>query len=219
MKTKRRVIIAHGWRDSPANAWIVWLRTELEAQGFEVTVPKLPNPNLPRLDKWLATLNDAVGTLDKNTTLVGYSLGTATTLRLLDNYPQTTKIAGLVLVAGFGEGIRDKPRALFSPPLNFNRIQARARVRVMIYSDNDPIVPMKRSQQLAVLLGAREVMVMGGRHFLGSKRLPGSAATIPAVLGAVLSAYPQTMSERLRKSLSWARVRLRSKIKSIKERA
>lgn len=217
MKLKRRVIIAHGWRDSPANAWIVWLRVELEARGFEVTVPKLPNPNLPRLDKWLATLNDAVGTLDKNTTLVGYSLGTATTLRLLDNYPQTTKIAGLVLVAGFGEGIRDKPRALFSPPLNFNRIQARARVRVMIYSDNDPIVPTKRSQQMAVLLGAREVMVIGGRHFLGSKRLPGSAATIPAALEAVLSAYPPSLQERIAKGLRWVIWWRRGKMRGMKE--
>ena len=204
MKLKRRVIIAHGWRDSPANAWIDWLRVELEARGFEVTVPELPNPNLPRLGKWLATLIDAVSELDSRTTLVAYSLGTPITLRLLDNYPKDVRIAGLVLVAGFGDGIRDRPGALFSPPLDFERIKGRAKLRTVIYSDNDPIVPTKRSQQMAILLAAREVMVIGGRHFLGSKRLPGSAATIPAALEAVLSAYPPTLKQRIRKVLRWA---------------
>ena len=217
MKLKRRVIIAHGWRDSPANAWIDWLRVELEARGFEVTVPVLPNPTLPRLGKWLATLINAVGELDSQTTLVAYSLGTPITLRLLDNYPKDVKIAGLVLVAGFGDGIRDRPGALFSPPLDFDRIKGRAKLRVVIYSDNDPIVPTKRSQQMAVLLGAREVMVIGGRHFLGSKRLPGSAATIPAALEAVLSAYPPSLQERIAKGLRWVIWWRRGKMRRTKE--
>lgn len=202
----------HGFRDSPDNLWISWLRGELEARGFEVITPLLPNSNMPRLDKWLTTLGEAVGELDAQTTLVAYSLGTPTTLRLLDNYPQDIKLAGLVLVAGFGDGIRERPGALFSPPLNFERLVARANMRVVIYSDNDPIVAPKRSKLLATRLAAREVIVLGAGHFLGGKRLPGSTATLPAALEAVLSAYPSSFWKRLRNWLSWARPRLSSKI-------
>ena len=190
MAAKRKVVIAHGWNDSPANLWISWLVGELEARGFEVITPALPNPLVPRLDLWLKTLREATGELDWNTTLVGYSLGTPTTLRLLNDYADEVKIAGLILVAGFGDGIFDKPGALFDPPLDFERVKSRAKTRVVVYSNDDRMVPTKRSQQLAINLGAREVIVMGGGHFMGKSKYPRSIDRLPAVLEAVLSAYP-----------------------------
>ena len=177
---------------------------ELEARGFEVTAPPLPSPRVPRLDKWVKALREAVGELDKNTTLVGYSLGTPTTLRLLADYPKDVKIAGLVLVAGFGDGIFEKPGALFDPPLDFDRIVARAKTRVAIYSDKDRLVSPKRSQQLAWRLGAREVIVVGGGHFMGRNRFPSSIDRLPAALEAVLSCYPQSWKRRI--GDGWRRV-------------
>ena len=150
----------------------------------------MPSPRVPRLDKWVQALREAVGELDKNTTLVGYSLGTPTTLRFLADYPKNVKIAGLVLVAGFGDGIFEKPGALFDPPLDFDRIAARAKTRVAIYSDKDRFVSPKISQQLAWRLGAREVIVVGGGHFMGRNLFPGSIDRLPAALEAVLGCYP-----------------------------
>ncbi len=204
MAAKRKVIITHGWNDSPANLWISWLAGELEARGFEVITPAMPNPRVPKLDLWLKTLSDAAGELDGNTTLVGYSLGTPTTLRFINDYPLDVKVAGLVLVAGFGDGIMDKPGALFDPPLEFDRIIERTKTRVVIYSDNDPMVAPKRSQQLAIALRAREVIVMGGGHFMGKNRFPSSIDRLPAALEAVLSAYPRGWRYRL--SSIWRRL-------------
>ncbi len=197
MAAKRKVIITHGWNDSPANLWISWLAGELEARGFEVIVPAMPRPRVPKLDVWLKTLSDAAGELDGNTTLVGYSLGTPTTLRFINDYVKDVKIAGLVLVAGFGDGIMDKPGPLFDPPLEFDRITRRAKTRVVIYSNNDPLIAPKYSQQLAVNLGARELIVMGGGHFMGKNHFPSSIDRLPAALEAVLSAYPRGWRYRL----------------------
>ena len=158
----------------------------------------MPNPLVPRLDLWVKTLREASGELDSNTTLVGYSLGTPTTLRLLNDYAKDVRIAGLVLVAGFGDGILDKPGALFDPPLEFDRIMGRAKTRVMIYSDNDRMIPTKRSQHLAIRLGAREVIVMGHGHFMGRIKHANTIDRLPAALEAVLSAYPRGLKYRFR---------------------
>jgi uncharacterized protein len=189
MPTKRRVIIAHGWNDGDKNAWINWLGDELEARGYEVIKPVFPHIHVPRPAEWVETLSQAVGTLDKNTVLVAYSLGVPTTLRFLSDYGEDTRLAGLILVAGFGDGPFQKPGVLFDPPLDFEAIKRRARNRVVIYSDNDYLIAPWRSQQLAENLEGREVVVVGGGHLTGLPILPGSRERIPAVLGAVLESF------------------------------
>lgn len=199
MKAKRRVIIVHGWNDTPNNAWMVWLSHELSKRGFEVVAPELPRPRVPSLQAWVNMLAEATGKLDDQTTIIAHSLGTPTALRLIDDYPDDVQLAGLVLVAGFGDGIRERPGVLFSPPLNFGHIAARVRTRVCIYSDNDRIVPPARSKRLAAAIGAREIMVLGGGHFLGQSRLPGSISQFPVALEAVLSCYPPRRLDWLRR--------------------
>ncbi len=193
----RRVIIVHGWNDSPQNAWIEWLGTELARRGFEVVTPELPNPKLPNLEKWIQTLQASVGELNEGTTIVTYSLGTPTTLRLLSDYVPEIRIAGLVTVAGFGDGIAERPGVLFDPPIDFDRIRRRVRRRVAIYSDNDIVVRPARSQNLAQQLRAKEVVVMGAGHFLGKKPFPSYIERLDPALEAVLSCYPRTLRERL----------------------
>lgn len=187
----------HGWNDDPTNVWIDWLASELESRGYVVETPTMPNPHVPRPAKWLVALAQATGELDENTTLVAHSLGSPTVLRLLDDYPKDVRIAGLVLVAGFGDGVLERPGAFFHPPLDFNRITSRARTRVCIYSDNDPVVSPRRTKRLAMWLGAREVVVLGAGHFTGSSHLRGTIDQLPAALEAVLSCYPQTIWQRL----------------------
>jgi predicted alpha/beta hydrolase family esterase len=170
--------------------WSTWLLAELEARGFEVTAPVLPNPRLPRLVRWLDVLTQAAAKLDKNTTIVAYSLGTPTALRFLNDYPGKVRIAGLVLVAGFGDGIRERPGTLFSPPLDFELIKSRAKNRVVIYSSNDYLINPKRSRRLAEAIEAKEVVVLDAGHFVGIKGLPGSIDRLPTVLAAVLNGYP-----------------------------
>lgn len=186
---KRRVIIAHGWNDGGHNVWINWLMEELKRRNYEVIQPIFPHPHLPRPKEWVEELRQQAGELDANTVLVGYSLGVPTVLRYLNDYPHTVQIAGLILVAGFGEPfIGGRPAGLFDPPLNYERLRKRAAHRVCIYSDNDYLVAPKLSQQLALALEAREIIVVGGGHLIGLP-VPGSVKQIPAVLEAVKHSY------------------------------
>lgn len=45
---KKRVFIVHGWDGYPEEGWFPWLERELEARGFEVHVPALPDASTPR---------------------------------------------------------------------------------------------------------------------------------------------------------------------------
>lgn len=196
-----RVIIAHGWNDGGANAWIAWLAEELRRSGYEVVTPVFPHVHVPRPTEWVAALREAAGRLDEHTVLVGYSLGVPTVLRYLNDYPEDVTIAGLVLVAGFGDGLGGRPAGLFDPPLDYDRLKRRARERVCIYADNDYLISPKRTQKLALDLEAREVIVMGGGHLVGLPLVPGSVSQIPAVKRAVLRAL-----RRRRVTRGWQRI-------------
>jgi len=205
IRRKRRVVIAHGWNDPHHRGWIGWLTRELQARGYEVVAPAFPHPHVPRLERWVKTFAAAAGRLDRRTVLVGYSLGSPTVLRMLNDYPGKVKLAGLVFVAGFGDGIAGRPGALFKPPLDFDRIKSRARRRICIYSDNDRLIVPKRSEQLADWIGARRVVVLGAGHFVRPGLLPGVSDELPAALEAVLSCYPKSAWERMRDVWRWVR--------------
>lgn len=191
---RRRVVIAHGWNDGGNNLWINWLVDELKRRRYEVVQPIFPHIHVPRPKDWVAELREQAGALDANTVLVGYSLGVPTMLRYLNDYPRDVKIAGLILVAGFGDGLGGRPAALFDPPLDFERIKRRAAHRVCVYSDNDYLVAPRRTQQLALNLEAQEVIVLGGGHLTGLPGIPGSVSRIPAVLEAVKDSYRRRSS-------------------------
>ena len=48
----KRVFIIHGWEGFPEEGWFPWLKNELEAKGFEVHVPNMPDSEHPRIQKW-----------------------------------------------------------------------------------------------------------------------------------------------------------------------
>jgi predicted alpha/beta hydrolase family esterase len=188
MKT-RRVILAHGWNDGSTNQWLNWLAGELTRTGYEVVQPVFSHVHVPRPRQWVRELAVAAGELDDQTVIVGYSLGVPVVLRFLHDYEPDVRLAGLILVAGFGDGLAGRPAALFDPPLNWERLKGRADKRICFYGDNDYLVAPKRSQELARNLEAREVLVVGGGHLIGMPVWPGSLKQFPAVLSAIEDCY------------------------------
>ncbi len=191
MSRKKRVILAHGWNDAPTNGWLGWLATQLQSRGIEVVAPAFPRPQMPRTKEWVETLRGAAGALTKDTVLVGYSLGAPTVLRFLNDYPDEVRVRGVVLVAGFGDDPSGILNGLFKPALDFEKLIDRAQVRVCIYSDNDYLVAPRRSQKLAISLAAREIIELGGGHFVARRGFPGATAELSVVLEAVLGCFVQ----------------------------
>src|SRR5256885_14795645 len=49
-------LILHGWQGSGPRHWQPWLAGRLRQRGEHVSYPRLPEPDAPRLDRWLDAL-------------------------------------------------------------------------------------------------------------------------------------------------------------------
>jgi predicted alpha/beta hydrolase family esterase len=170
-----RIIVAHGYLASPEKHWFPWLVEQYDP-GV-VRVPTLPNSTNPQPGPWLKTLQDAVGTVDDDTVLIGHSLGSITTLRLLEALPRPWTLRGLILVAGFAQPLPNLPKLdpFTAAPLDVQAIRDGARRRHVFGSDNDTTVAPPITAALARSLDAPLTVIPGGGHFVerqGCRSLP-----------------------------------------------
>jgi predicted alpha/beta hydrolase family esterase len=164
-----RVIILHGAQGGPETNWFPWLHATLEAEGIEVVRPHFPTPEGQSLPAWLDAYDLAVKPLPAaSIVLVGHSLGAAFALRVLER--RAGPVAGLFLAAGFlgALGLPDYDminRSFFDAPFDWPAIRARkGRVFRCWAGENDPYVPMFRSQEMATCLEAPLDIVPRGAH-------------------------------------------------------
>ncbi len=180
---KKRVFVIHGWEGSPGSNWFPWLKGELEGRGFEVIVPALPSADYPISFEWLDYMQKVIGVADKNTCLVGHSLGVMAILRFLEFIPSAQKAGGAVLVAGFPESLGFKEtESFFDTPLDYEKIRSSAEKFIAINSDNDPYVPLRNGEILRDKLGAELIVVPRGYHLSQSEGF----TQLPVVLESVL---------------------------------
>ena len=188
-----RAVIVHGWGAGPADHWFGWLAGQLQAAGVPTRIPALPDSQRPRLEQWLAALDEAAGAPDERTLLIAHSLGTITTLHWLSQR-RPARIGGLVLAAGFD---RRLPRLRtiggwpLDPYIDAAQVDEPAIARMAagrlhhIIGSDDGVVPPAQSRALAARLGGRVHEVPGGGHLLASQgfaRLPAAWAACQAAL-------------------------------------
>lgn len=173
---KKRVYIIHGWEGTPDSNWFPWLKDQLDAKGFDVIVPSLPDTNYPICSNWLECMKKLIGEVNADTYLIGHSLGAIAILRFLESLPEGQKIGGAVFVAGFSEslGFRET-ESFFAEPLNYKKIKKTSEKFIAINSDDDPYVPARKGEILRDKLGAEFIIVPKGNHFnegAGFTKLP-----------------------------------------------
>lgn len=187
----KRVIIVHGWGGYPDEAWMPWLKRELEARGFDVIAPEMPDTDHPRIDAWVAKLAETVGTPDEEMHLVGHSIGCQTILRYLAERSESEKVGNVVLVAGWLErgGLQDlEPeevpiaRPWLETPFDYDRAREAAMSITAIFSDDDPVVPLENKHLFADKLGARVIVQHGKGHFSEDS----GVNELPAALDALI---------------------------------
>lgn len=193
-----RVVIIHGAHGGPETNWFPWLHTTLASEGIEVVRPRFPTPEGQSLSAWLDTYNLAVEALPLvPTVLVGHSLGAAFALRVLERVPQP--LAGLFLAAGFigALGLPDYDtinHSFFAAPFDWTTIRERkGRIARCWAGDNDPYVPLSRSQDMAARLEAPLEIVPGGAHLnseTGFKTFPQIRDAILSIQSAECAATP-----------------------------
>ena len=186
-----RVIVLHGARGGPDTNWFPWLHAALDAESIEVLCPHFPTPHGQSLDAWLNSYDRAVESLPAAPTiLVGHSLGAAFALRLVERAAKP--FAGLFLAAPFvgALGLPDYDtinQSFFAAPINWSEIRGRMGRACRCWAgDDDPYVPLSRSQDVADGLETRLEIVPGGGHLNSESGFN----TFPRLRDAILADRP-----------------------------
>lgn len=182
---KKRAFLIHGWGGYPEEGWRPWLKKELEAQGFDVFVPALPNTDFPTMAAWVQALQEVVGTPDEQCYFVGHSLGAITIIRYLETLTENQQVGGVVFVAGFDNdlGIQQlKESNFFSFPIGWDKVKTHAGHFTAIYSDNDPYVALHSGDVFKAQLNATIIELHNMKHFSGDDGI----YELPEALEAVL---------------------------------
>ena len=187
----KRIIIVHGWDGTPKEGWFPWLKKELEARGFHVVVPQLPDAESPRIQKWVPALTVAVVEVDEGTYFIGHSMGCQTIARYLEELPEGKKVGGVVFVAGFFKRLtglennseeQETNKHWLKTPLNLAKVKSHLPQSVAIFSDNDPYVPLDNQDDFKDKLGSEIIVEHSMNHFNESSGF----LKLPVVLESVL---------------------------------
>jgi predicted alpha/beta hydrolase family esterase len=181
----KRVFIIHGWGGYPEEGWFPWLKKELEAKGFGVSVPAMPNPSEPKIETWIPFLSELVGSPDLNTFFVGHSIGCQTIIRYLETLPEGVKIGGAVFVGGW-YNLRnletEEEKRIAGPwvntPRNDEKIRAVVNKAVAIFSDNDPYVLPQNQESWKEKVGAKIIVEHDRGHFNEIDELPSALEAV-----------------------------------------
>ncbi len=126
----------------------------------------MPDPLSPDPQRWQQHLLDAQIELDKDTVVIGHSLGCVTLLRYLASQQQ--QVGGYLLVSGFTEEQATLPelKAHTDISLDYANLKSLSDKRISIISSNDSIVSPQSSRTLATLLETEVITVENAGHFL-----------------------------------------------------
>lgn len=161
----KNAVILHGTNDKPEGSWFTWIKDELEAKGYKVWLPQLPDCDKPNVDKYNKYLMNGYD-FNLETVLIGHSSGAVEILSLLDNLPKGVKINKAILVAGFINNLKwDALDELFTHEFDWENIKSKCNNFVFIHSDNDPYVPLDHGKFLQEKLGGELIIKEGQKHF------------------------------------------------------
>lgn len=184
----KRVILVHGWGGRPDEGWLSWLDKELSSRGFEFYAPDMPDKENPQINVWVNYLKKIVKTPDKDTYLIGHSIGCQTILRYIETLPENIELGGILFVAGWlhlKDLETDEENEIAEPwlttPINFAKIKPKIGNLVALFSDNDPYVPLEDSETLKEKLGAKIIIEKNKGHYIEDE-----TKTIPVALNSVL---------------------------------
>lgn len=184
----KKIIIIHCWDGYPKYCWYPQTKRELEAKGFQVEVPIMPETNSPKLSFWLPKLKEVISDPNKDLFLVGHSVGVITILRYLEQLEKSKAVGGVVMVAGFTDSLGySELENFFSKPIDFEIIKQRSNFFVAIHSDDDPYVALNYGKEFKEKLGAKLISKHSMGHFSGSIDNENSCTDLPEVTQTILN--------------------------------
>lgn len=180
----KNAILFHGTSSSPNSFWFPYLKLELEKEGYQVSVPSLPDADHPDLKNWLPKALKEHFT--ENTVLVGHSAGAPLILSILENINIKIKLA--ILVAGYArpKGQNPQPEAILQSKYSWQKIKSKVKTLVFINSDNDPWgCNDKEGEYMQKNLGGKLIILKGEGH-MGSDSFSQPYKQFPPLLELIL---------------------------------
>lgn len=180
--------IFHGVYANPEANWFPWMKKELEKKGYEVLVPKFPTPLDQSLESWMRSIAKYEDRINKDTVLIGHSLGAAFILDYLEK--ASKKIYAAFLIAPFhkqlGSSYDELNKTFIDKQFDWEKIKSSCSKFFIFASDNDRYIPFDITKELIKKLNAKFHLVANGGHLnkeSGCDKLPILLETIKAELG------------------------------------
>ena len=178
------VFIFHGAYGNPSEHWIPSVQSHLEREGHTVYAPHFPTPDGQELTAWLKVLDLFTEHLTPGSIFVGHSIGAAFALRALE--VRDIRVKGTILVAGFVSRLHHPKfdplnHTFLEPRWDWERIKERAGRILAFASDDDPYVPLAKTDELREKLECDIVKIQLGGHF----NTKSGFTTFPKLLEAV----------------------------------
>ena len=151
----------HGWGGSDYPHWQSWLASQIAKEYGCVDLLPLPDPNHPRLDRWMRSALDAIGRFNPNV-IICHSLGVILWFHLCNNNLIARRVSHLILVAPPSlECTIEELSSFFpvEPPSDLFAKEA-----LLVLSDNDPYLCLTESQLLQERLGIPTKILKGAGH-------------------------------------------------------
>ena len=181
----KNVIIFHGSGETSQSFWYPYIKRELEARGYVVAIPHLPDSEIdPDLKKCLPVV--LAQNYRKDTILIGHSSGCPLILSVLENIDIKIKLA--ILVAGFSTALPgdDGVNPILQESYNWPKIANHVEDMIFINSDNDPWgCDDKQGKQMLENLGKGRLILKKGEGHMGSDRFNQPYKEFPELLTLV----------------------------------
>lgn len=159
----KSALILHAWLETPDKQWYLWLKKELETQGYTVYLPEIPtmNTNAPDLVTQMNFIEKNVP-LTNDMLIFAHSLGCLLAMRLAEKY----ECSKLFLVAGWDfDDLTVEHQSFWRNKIDHAKITKNAKEIVCFSSDNDYYLSLFQSESLAQRLTATFILVKGAGHF------------------------------------------------------
>lgn len=132
----------------------------------------MPRTEAPVIKEWIEKLTQVVDKIDKQTFLVGHSIGCQTIIRYLETLTKDQKVGGVLLVAPWIHLVNledEESEAIAKPwtetPIDWEKAKSRASKFICLFSDNDPWVPVSEAEIFKKELGAEVKILLNQGHF------------------------------------------------------
>ncbi len=183
----KNAYIFHGTDCKPEDFWYPWLKTQLEMQGYFVTVPYFPDINHEPIDTFLNKVTAAhMNSFNDRTVLIGHSAGCPLILSLLEQIDFPVK--KVVLVAGYANRFEGKADPVLQDSYDWERIRENAEDFVLFNSDNDPWgCDDKAGRYIVEHLNKGRLIVMKGEGHMGSTKYNQPYKEFPQLLEIIIN--------------------------------